>query len=114
MLAANQAVATYLDDLEIPFLRRAHAPPQRIKLKRLQEFVRGLGIECHDLQNRFEIQRVVDAVRGKPTEQAVNYAVLKSMSKAVYQPQAERHYALDMTHYCHFTTARIRKNRCRC
>ncbi len=104
MLAANQAVATYLDDLEIPFLRRVHAPPQRIKLKRLYEFVRGLGIECNDLQDRFEIQRVVNAVRGQNTEQAVNYAVLKSMSKAVYQPQVERHYALDMTHYCHFTS----------
>jgi ribonuclease R len=104
MLAANQAVATYLDDLEIPFLRRAHAPPQRIKLKRLYEFVRGLGIECNDLQDRFEIQRVINAVKGDTTEQAVNYAVLKSMSKAVYQPQVERHYALDMTHYCHFTS----------
>jgi ribonuclease R len=104
MLAANQAVARYLDDLKIPFLRRAHAPPQRLKLKRLYEFVSGLGIKCGDLQDRFEIQRVVNAVRGEPTEQAVNYAVLKSMSKAVYQPQTERHYALDMTHYCHFTS----------
>jgi ribonuclease R len=104
MLAANQAVATYLDDLELPLLRRAHAPPQRMKLKRLTEFVTGLGIECGDLQDRFEIQRVIESVKGQPTEQAVNFAVLKSMSKAVYQPQEERHYALDMTHYCHFTS----------
>ncbi len=104
MLAANQAVASFLDARSIPFLRRAHAPPQRMKLRRLYEFVTGLGIQCSDLQDRFEIQRVVAAVRGQPTEQAVNYAVLKSMSKAVYQPQAERHYALDMTHYCHFTS----------
>ncbi len=75
MLAANQAVATYLDDLELPFLRRVHAPPQRLKLRRLYEFVRGLGIECADLQDRFEIQRVVESVKGQPTEQAVNYAV---------------------------------------
>jgi ribonuclease R len=104
MLAANQAVARYLDERQIPFLRRAHAPPQRLKLRRLYDFVRGLGIPCNDLQDRFEIQRVVSAVRGEPTEQAVNYAILKSMSKAVYQPQNERHYALDMTHYCHFTS----------
>ena len=56
------------------------------------------------MQDRFEIQRVIESVKGQPTEQAVNFAVLKSMSKAVYQPQAERHYALDMTHYCHFTS----------
>jgi ribonuclease R len=104
MLSANQAVATYLDDREIPFLRRAHAPPQRVKLRRLFEFVTGLGIQCGDLQDRFEIQRIVDLVRGQPLEQSVNFAILKSMSKAAYQPAPERHYALDMTHYCHFTS----------
>jgi ribonuclease R len=104
MLAANQAVATYLTELEIPFMRRAHPPPQGIKLKRLTEFIRAIGIDCGDMQNRYEIQRVVDSVRGTPLEQAVNYAILKSMSKAVYQPHEERHYALDMTNYCHFTS----------
>jgi ribonuclease R len=88
MLAANQAVATWLDKLELPFLRRAHAPPNRLKLRRLNEFV----------------QRVVNAVKGQPTEYAVNFAILKSMSKAVYQAEFERHYALDMSHYCHFTS----------
>ena len=104
MLAANQAVASWLDSLDLPFLRRAHAPPNRLKLRRLNEFVRALGIPAENMEDRFEIQRVVDAVRGQPTEYAVNYAILKSMSKAVYQAEFERHYALDMTHYCHFTS----------
>ena len=104
MLAANQAVASWLDSLELPFLRRAHAPPNRLKLRRLNEFVRALGIQAENMEDRFEIQRVVSAVRGKTTEYAVNYAILKSMSKAVYQAEFERHYALDMTHYCHFTS----------
>lgn len=104
MLAANQAVATWLDDLEIPFLRRAHAAPERRKLQKLSEFVRDLGIKCTSLESRFEIQRVLDQVRGKPTEYAVNYAILKSMSKAVYQPEMEQHYALKFDHYCHFTS----------
>ncbi len=104
MLAANQAVASWLDSLELPFLRRAHAPPNRLKMRRLNEFVRALGIQAENMEDRFEIQRVVNAVRGKSTEYAVNYAILKSMSKAVYQAEFERHYALDMTHYCHFTS----------
>ncbi len=73
-------------------------------MKRLTEFVQALGIECGNLQNRFEIQRVVESVHNTSLEQAVNYAILKSMSKAIYQPQEERHYALDMTNYCHFTS----------
>ena len=104
MLAANQAVATWLDDLNVPFLRRAHAPPDARKLSKLTEFVQGLGIKCGKLENRFEIQKVIDQVRGKPTEYAVNYAILKTMSKAVYQPDMEGHYALKFEHYCHFTS----------
>lgn len=104
MLAANQAVASWLDALKLPYLRRAHAPPDRMKVRRLTEFVRALGIPAEDMLDRYEIQRVVDSVRGKTTEYAVNYAILKSMSKAVYQCEFERHYALNMSHYCHFTS----------
>jgi ribonuclease R len=63
-----------------------------------------LGIRCESLESRFEIQRVIAQVRNKPTEYAVNYAILKSMSKAVYQPEMEQHYALNFQHYCHFTS----------
>jgi len=103
-LAANQAVATWLDDLKIPFLRRAHPMPELRKLRRLHEFLEDLGISFKNVEDRFELQKIIESVRGETTEYAVNYAILKSMSKAVYQPQAERHYALDMTHYCHFTS----------
>ncbi len=96
MLAANQAVAMWLDDLQIPFLRRAHAAPERRKLRKLTDFVQDLGIKVKNLEDRFEIQKVVDSVKGKPTEFAVNYAILKSMSKAVYQPDFEQHYALQI------------------
>lgn len=104
MLAANQTVAAWLDDLEIPFLRRAHAAPERRKIRKLTEFMHDLGIRCESLESRFEIQKVIDAVRGQPTEVAVNFAILKSMSKAVYQPEHEQHYALKFDHYCHFTS----------
>lgn len=104
MLAANQAVARWLDSLQLPFLRRAHAPPDRLKTRRLTEFMKALGLNVDDMQDRFEIQRAVDSVKGQPTEYAVNLAILKSMSKAVYQCEFERHYALNMSHYCHFTS----------
>ena len=53
-----------------------------------------LGIECESLESRFEIKRVIAAVAGQPEEHAVNYAVLRSMQKAVYAPTDEGHYAL--------------------
>ena len=41
----------------------------------------------------FEIQRLLAAVHGEPTERAVNFAVLRSMQKAVYGPEEVGHYA---------------------
>ncbi|PQO42863.1 ribonuclease R [Blastopirellula marina] len=104
MLAANEAVAEALVDRELFFLRRAHASPDPKKLANLTEFVRELGIECENLHSRFEIIRVLDAVKGKPEQAAVNYAVLRSMQKAVYSPEEIGHYALASDNYCHFTS----------
>ncbi|MGM0485633.1 MAG: ribonuclease R [Planctomycetota bacterium] len=104
MLAANEAVAQRLTDKEVPFLRRVHAAPSPLKLRDLTTFVRELGISCESLASRFEIKRVLAEVKGRPEEQAVNYAVLRSMQKAVYAPDPEQHYALNMANYCHFTS----------
>ncbi|MGI9474298.1 MAG: ribonuclease R family protein [Rubripirellula sp.] len=104
MLAGNQAVATWLDDLKLNYLHRIHPPPDRRKLRQLSNFVKDLGIDADSIESRFEIQHVLDTVRGTPLEDAVNFAVLKSMNKAIYAPQLEGHYALDMEHYCHFTS----------
>ncbi len=104
MLAANEAVAERLKDDEIICLRRIHESPDPRKLETLTEFVRELGFECDDPQSRFEIKRVLSEVAGESLEQAVNYAVLRSMQKAVYSPQDVGHYALAATDYCHFTS----------
>ena len=104
MLAANEAVAEMLQDWEFLFLRRIHEPPAPPKLKDLTNFVRELGLDAHNLKNRFELQQVLDRVRGLPQAHAVNYAVLRSMQKAIYSPHQEGHYALASDCYCHFTS----------
>ncbi len=104
MLAANEAVAEMLADRELFFLRRAHASPDPKKLLALTEFVHELGIESESLESRFEIIRVLEQVKGKPEQAAVNYAVLRSMQKAVYSPEEIGHYALASDNYCHFTS----------
>lgn len=104
MLSANEAVATFLDDRGLRFLRRIHPSPERRKLRQLSMFVRDLGLGIDTIESRFEIQAVLDRVAKTSLEDAVNYAVLRSMSKAVYGPQTEGHYALDKANYCHFTS----------
>ena len=104
MLAGNQAVATWLDEMEMNYLHRIHPPPERRKLRQLATFVKDLGLKVGGIESRFEIQAVLDQVAGTPLEDAVNFSVLRSMNKAVYGPQRDGHYALDMEHYCHFTS----------
>ena len=77
MLAGNQAVATWLDDLGLNFLSRIHPSPERRKLRQLSQFVKDLGIDVGTIESRFEIQAVLDKVEGTPLENAVNFAVLK-------------------------------------
>jgi len=104
MLAANEAVARKLSEAERMFLRRVHGRPDPRRLKALTEFVEELGFEVESLESRFAIQELLDKVAGLPQEHAVNYAVLRSMQRAVYSPEEEGHFALASDHYCHFTS----------
>ncbi len=104
MLAANEAVAELLAAREIPFLRRIHESPVPRKLKALTEFVNEIGFETGSLESRFEIQSLLEKVVGQPQEQAVHYALLRSMQRAVYSPEPLGHYALASDCYCHFTS----------
>jgi ribonuclease R len=104
MLAANEAVAQKLSDAGLLFLRRVHGNPDPRKQKVLTEFVRELGFDVENLENRFELQKLLETVKGDPREYAVNYAVLRSMQRAVYSPEDDGHFALASDTYCHFTS----------
>lgn len=104
MLAANEAVAERLRDAGVVFLRRIHKPPTTKKLRELAEFVQELGLKTNGLEDRFELQRVLQQTAGRPEQHAVHYAVLRSLQRAVYSPEAEGHFALASSCYCHFTS----------
>ena len=104
MLAANEAVASKLNDFGHLVLRRVHERPNERRLKELTEFVQHLGIDCDSLEDRFEVKRVVELSKDMPERQAIHMAVLRSMQKAVYSPRDSGHYALASDHYCHFTS----------
>ncbi|HEX2476060.1 MAG TPA: RNB domain-containing ribonuclease, partial [Lacipirellulaceae bacterium] len=104
MLAANEAVAELLENEGLLFLRRVHGSPDPRKMRSLTEFVKELGFKVDNLENRFELQKLLDAVKGDSREYAVNYAVLRSMQRAVYSPEDDGHYALASDSYCHFTS----------
>jgi len=104
MVEANDAVASLLDRLNVPFIRRIHPEPDALSMKNLALFVKAFGFNMPRTPDRKAIQNLLAAVEGADCTLAVNLAVLRSLEKAQYAPQHIGHFALASTHYCHFTS----------
>ena len=104
MVEANDAVASLLDRLNIPFMRRIHPEPDALSMMNLTKFLRAFGFSLPKQPDRKAIQDLLAAVKGADFSFAVNLAVLRSFEKAQYAPLHIGHYALASTHYSHFTS----------
>jgi ribonuclease R len=104
MLVANEAVARELKKRAIPTIYRIHENPDLEKLAEYREFVLGFDYRVGDLTHRAELQRFLASFRGKPEEQALKVALLKSLKRARYSPQPLGHYGLAKANYLHFTS----------
>lgn len=104
MLAANVAVAEHFSRLDVPFLRRIHPAPNEEKLEEFAQFAGLLGHRIRQPEDRFELQRVLQATADKPERAAIHFALLRSLKQATYSPIPDEHYALAFQDYCHFTS----------
>ncbi|MCD6304609.1 MAG: ribonuclease R [Planctomycetes bacterium] len=104
MVEANEAVARTLERRGRDFLRRIHPQPDPLAAKDMATFVRACGHRIAPDMTRRDIQALLDAVRGRPEEYAVNLAVLRTFQAAEYSPRRIGHFALASDCYCHFTS----------
>lgn len=104
MLAANEAVARELKKRAVPTVFRVHENPDPEKLAEYREFVLSFNYRVGDLTHRGELQRLLELIRGKPEEQALKIALLKSLKRARYSAQPLGHYGLAKANYLHFTS----------
>jgi ribonuclease R len=104
MLAANEAVARELEKRAIPTIYRVHENPDPEKLAEYREFVLSFDYRVGDLTHRGELQRLLASISGKPEEQALKIALLKSLKRARYLAQPLGHYGLAKANYLHFTS----------
>ena len=81
MLTANEAVAEHLHSLGVKFLRRIHPDPEPTKQKAFAAFVRTLGYQIDNPEDRFTLQRILAESSSKPEKHAVHYAMLRSLNK---------------------------------
>jgi ribonuclease R len=107
MIAANEAVARRLKEQDLPLLYRVHEGPDREALEALAPFLLSLGYRLPLKKENItplEMQRLLQACRGKPEERVVNRVLLRSMKQALYQPENIGHFGLASACYTHFTS----------
>jgi ribonuclease R len=106
MLAANEAVATFLREREVYFLYRVHPEPDPEKLNALFELLRHTDLGPHLPKERDAkgLQVLLREARGTEMEFLVNRLALRSMMQAKYSPVNEGHFGLSSECYTHFTS----------
>ena len=106
MLAANQAVALFLHNKNIPCIHRTHESPDQTKLSEFKEFISSFGIRLSSLENirSQDLNNLLKKSKGTPEEKVINYLLLRTMKKARYSESNLGHYCLGFEHYAHFTS----------
>jgi ribonuclease R len=106
MIAANEAVAHFLEENGFPSIYRIHEPPKGEAVDEFRRFVSHLG---HKMKKDAEgpskeLQRLLLEVKGRPEERVVNNILLRSMKWAKYSANNVGHFGLASKSYTHFTS----------
>jgi ribonuclease R len=132
MLAANEAVASHLEQLEMPSLFRIHEKPDPKRVMEFEEIAAHFGyslgigaipvkrvqVKERGRQGRRVVetadstlaisprnyQKLVAKIEGKPEERILSYLMLRSLKQARYSAENEGHFALAANSYTHFTS----------
>ena len=104
MIEANEAVGRLFRELGVPNLRRVHPEPEERAVESLGRFLGALGLKTPKTVDRSTLQKLLAGAAGGAKEYAVNLAVLRSMSRAIYSPKPTGHFALASEDYVHFTS----------
>ncbi|MFN2343603.1 MAG: ribonuclease R, partial [Desulfonatronovibrio sp.] len=106
MLAANEAVAEFLEKKDAIFLYRVHPPADRDKLDSLFKLLTNtdLGPRLPKDRDPKNLQKLIDISKEYDLEFLVSRLVLRSMMQAKYSPENEGHFGLASKSYCHFTS----------
>jgi ribonuclease R len=106
MIAANEAVAHFMEEKGFPFIYRIHEPPKQEAMDEFRRFISHFGYKIRKEPGHSpkEIQRVLSDVKGRPEERVVNEILLRSMKWAKYSAKNLGHFGLASDGYTHFTS----------
>jgi ribonuclease R len=122
MLAANEAVASHIEEAGLPMIFRIHERPDPKRVLEFEEVATQFGyslvgggapvkkfrgevvaLDNEKLTSR-NYQKLVAKIEGKPEERILSYLMLRSLKQARYSDQNVGHFALAAKSYTHFTS----------
>lgn len=107
MILANETVARYIADAEMPFIYRVHEEPSPEKIQNFREFLQGFGYKIDGGEGNIdpkEFSDLLTKIEGLPVFPIINKVMLRTMMKAKYSPVNVGHFGLASKFYCHFTS----------
>jgi len=106
MIAANVQASMFLARHRLPALYRVHAGPENDRFETLRTLMQELGFKVTD-QARTDpkqLNHLLHQIADRPDYPVLAVAVLRSLSRAVYQPANIGHFGLGLSTYAHFTS----------
>ncbi|MDO8462299.1 MAG: ribonuclease R [Deltaproteobacteria bacterium] len=106
MIAANEAVATFIAEKKQPSLYRIHDKPDAEKISGFSELLHHLGIPFRIGKqiSPASFSTLLRQIKGRPEERLINTMLLRSMKQAVYDTDNIGHFGLASDCYTHFTS----------
>ena len=107
MIAANETVANWLYNMQIPSVYRIHEYPDAKKINLLIDKLNKSGFKIKHLNNIEDpknIQRMLNKFRNSDEFEMISQLFVMSMQRARYSTENLGHYALGLDTYAHFTS----------
>ncbi len=103
MIAANEAVASYLEKFTTPTIYRIHEKPDIEKLEGLKKIFTALGLKLKKTGTK-AFHEILKQAKGKTAESLLNTLLLRSLKQAQYSTDNIGHFGLASKAYTHFTS----------
>jgi ribonuclease R len=103
MITANEAVATRMEELEVPSLYRVHDEPDAAKIEELKPIFNAFGLNVKKTSTKL-FHSILEQVKGSVEESMLNVLLLRSLKQAKYSTENIGHFGLASACYTHFTS----------
>ncbi len=106
MIAANEAVAEFMEGKKLPAIYRIHETPNPEKMADFKALSYHFGYKLPPIDKITpkKLAEIVKQAKGKPEERLINTVLLRSLKQAIYSTENLGHFGLASTCYTHFTS----------